>query len=80
MLSLILASIALLVLGGGIAQNIMQISIEGFSVPRALVFDTSQLPYQFMYMTSQALLALAPFGGDADFGICWAAHDGRLVI
>lgn len=61
MLSLILASIALLVLGGGIAQNIMQISIEGFSVPRALVFDTSQLPYQFMYMTSQALLALAPF-------------------
>ena len=61
MLSLILASIALLVLGGGIAQNIMQVSIEGFSVPRALVFDTSQLPYQFMYMTSQALLALAPF-------------------
>ncbi len=28
MLSLILASIALLVLGGGIAQNIMQVSIE----------------------------------------------------
>ena len=61
MLSLILASIALLVLGGGISQNIMQVSVEGFSVPRELVFDASQLPYQFMYMVSQVLLALAPF-------------------
>jgi flagellar biosynthetic protein FlhB len=61
MLSLILASVALLVLGGGISQNIMQVSVEGFSVPRELVFDASQLPYQFMYMASQALLALSPF-------------------
>ena len=61
MLSLILASIALLVLGGGISQNIMRVSVEGFSVPRELVFDASQLPYQFMYMASQVLLALAPF-------------------
>ena len=61
MLSLILASIALLVLGAGISQNIMQVSVEGFSVSRELVFDASQLPYQFMYMASQALLALAPF-------------------
>ena len=61
MLSLILASVALLVLGGGISQNIMQVSVEGFSVPRELVFDSSQLPYQFMYMASQALLALSPF-------------------
>ena len=29
MLSLILASVALLVLGGGISQNIMQVSVEG---------------------------------------------------
>ena len=61
MLSLILASIGLLVLGGGISQNIMQISAEGFSVPRELAFDASQLPFQFMYMASQALLALLPF-------------------
>ena len=54
MLSLILASVALLVLGGGISQNIMRVSVEGFSVPRELVFDASQLPYQFMYMASQA--------------------------
>ena len=63
MLSLILASIALLVLGGSISQNIMQISVEGFSVSRELAFDASQLPFQFMYMASQTLLALSPFGG-----------------
>ena len=61
MLSLILASIALLVLGGSISQNIMQISVEGFSVSRELAFDASQLPFQFMYMASQTLLALSPF-------------------
>jgi len=61
MLSLILASLTLLVLGGSISQDIMQISVEGFSVSRELAFDTSQLPFQFMYMASQALLALAPF-------------------
>ena len=61
MLSLILASIALLVLGGGISQNIMQISVEGFSISRELAFDANQLPFQFMYMASQTLLALSPF-------------------
>jgi len=61
MLSLILASIALLVLGGGISRNIMQISMEGFSISRELAFDASQLPFQFMYMASQTLLALSPF-------------------
>jgi flagellar biosynthetic protein FlhB len=61
MLSLILASIALLVLGGGISRNIMQISVEGFSISRELAFDASQLPFQFMYMASQTLLALSPF-------------------
>ena len=61
MLSLILASIALLVLGGGISRNIMQISVEGFSISRELAFDASQLPFQFMYMASQTLLALLPF-------------------
>ena len=61
MLSLLLASIALLVFGGYICQNLMQISVEGFSIPRELAFDTAQLPFQFMYMASQALLALSPF-------------------
>ena len=61
MLSLILASIALLVLGGGISRDIMQISVEGFSISRELAFDASQLPFQFMYMASQTLLALSPF-------------------
>ena len=61
MLSLILASIALLVLGGGISRNIMQISVEGFSISRELAFDANQLPFQFMYMASQTLLALSPF-------------------
>jgi flagellar biosynthetic protein FlhB len=61
MLSLLLASISLLVFGGYISQNLMQISIEGFSIPRELAFDTAQLPFQFMYMASQALLALSPF-------------------
>ena len=61
MLSLLLASISLLVFGGFISQNLMQISIEGFSIPRELAFDTAQLPFQFMYMASQALLALSPF-------------------
>ena len=61
MLSLILASIALMVLGGNISQSIMQISVEGFSVSRELAFDASQLPFQFMYMASQTLLALSPF-------------------
>ena len=61
MLSLILASIALMVLGGSISQSIMQISVEGFSVSRELAFDASQLPFQFMYMASQTLLALSPF-------------------
>ena len=61
MLSLMLAAIALLVLGGNISQNIMKISVEGFSVSRELIFDPSQLPFQFMYMASQALLALLPF-------------------
>ena len=32
MLSLMLAAIALLVLGGNISRNIMNISVEGFSV------------------------------------------------
>jgi flagellar biosynthetic protein FlhB len=61
MLSLLLASISLLVFGGFISQNLMQISVEGFSIPRELAFDTAQLPFQFMYMVSQALLALSPF-------------------
>ena len=61
MLSLILASIALLVLGGGISRNIMQISVEGFSISRELAFDANQLPFQFMYMASETLLALSPF-------------------
>ena len=61
MLSLMLAAIALLVLGGNISRNIMNISVEGFSVSRELIFDPSQLPYQFMHMASQALLALLPF-------------------
>ena len=61
MLSLLLASISLLVFGGYISQNLMQISVEGFSIPRELAFDTAQLPFQFMYMASQALLALSPF-------------------
>ncbi|MDA8660078.1 flagellar biosynthesis protein FlhB [Luminiphilus sp.] len=61
MLSLLLASISLLVFGGYISQNLMQISVEGFSIPRELAFDTAQLPFQFMYMASQALLALLPF-------------------
>ena len=61
MLSLLLASISLLVFGGHISQNLMQISVEGFSVPRELAFDTAQLPFQFMYMASQSLLALSPF-------------------
>ena len=61
MLSLILASLTLLVLGGSISQNIMQISVEGFSVSRELAFDATQLPFQFMYMASEALLALSPF-------------------
>ena len=57
MLSLLLASISLLVFGGYISQNLMQISVEGFSIPREL----AQLPFQFMYMASQAILALSPF-------------------
>jgi flagellar biosynthetic protein FlhB len=61
MLSLLLASISLLVFGGHISHNLMQISVEGFSVPRELAFDTAQLPFQFMYMASQAILALSPF-------------------
>ena len=61
MLSLLLASISLLVFGGFISQNLMQISVEGLSIPRELAFDTAQLPFQFMYMASQALLALSPF-------------------
>jgi flagellar biosynthetic protein FlhB len=61
MLSLLLASISLLAFGGYISQNLMQISVEGFSIPRELAFDTAQLPFQFMYMASQALLALSPF-------------------
>ena len=61
MLSLLLASISLLVFGGFISQNLMQISVEGFSIPRELAFDTAQLPFQFMYMASKALLALSPF-------------------
>ena len=61
MLSLLLASISLLVFGGYISQNLMQISVEGFSIPRELAFDTAQLPFQFMYMASQAILALSPF-------------------
>lgn len=61
MLSLLFASIALLLLGGGISQNIMRISADGFSVSRELAFDASQLPFQFMYMASQTLLALSPF-------------------
>lgn len=61
MLSLMLAAIALLVLGGNISRNIMNISVEGFSVSRELIFDPNQLPYQFMHMASQALLALLPF-------------------
>ena len=61
MLSLLLASISLLVFGGYISQNLMQISVEGFSIPRELAFDTAQLPFQFMYMASQVLLALLPF-------------------
>jgi flagellar biosynthetic protein FlhB len=61
MLSLLLASISLLVFGGHISQNLMQISVEGFSIPRELAFDTAQLPFQFMYMVSHALLALSPF-------------------
>ena len=61
MLSLILASIALLVLGGGISRNIMQISVEGFSISRELAFDANQLPFQFMYMASETLLTLSPF-------------------
>ena len=61
MLSLLLAAISLLVFGGYISQNLMQISVGGFSIPRELAFDTAQLPFQFMYMASQALLALSPF-------------------
>ncbi len=61
MLSLLLASISLLAFGGYISQNLMQISVEGFSIPRELAFDAAQLPFQFMYMVSQALLALSPF-------------------
>ena len=61
MLSLLFASIALLLLGGGISQSIMRISADGFSVSRELAFDASQLPFQFMYMASQTLLALSPF-------------------
>ena len=61
MLSLLLASISLLVFGGYISQNLMQISVEGFSISRELAFDAAQLPFQFMYMASQALLALSPF-------------------
>ena len=61
MLSLLLASISLLVFGGYISQNLMQISVEGFSIHRELAFDAAQLPFQFMYMASQALLALSPF-------------------
>lgn len=61
MLSLLLASISLLVFGGHISQNLMQISVEGFSIPRELAFDAAQLPFQFMYMVSNALLALLPF-------------------
>ena len=61
MLSLLFASIALLLLGGGISQSIMRISADGFSVSRELAFDAAQLPFQFMYMASQTLLALSPF-------------------
>ena len=61
MLSLLFASIALLLLGGGISQSIMRISADGFSVSREMAFDASQLPFQFMYMASQTLLALSPF-------------------
>ena len=61
MLSLLFASIALLLLGGGISRSIMRISADGFSVSREMAFDASQLPFQFMYMASQTLLALSPF-------------------
>jgi len=61
MLSLLFASIALLLLGGGISQSIMRISADGFSVSSELAIETSQLPFQFMYMASQTLLALSPF-------------------
>ena len=78
MLSLLLASISLLVFGGYISQNLMQISVEGFSIPRELAFDTAQLPFQFMYMASQALLALSPFM--AIMLVSVFAIDGHLML
>ncbi|EED30893.1 flagellar biosynthetic protein FlhB [gamma proteobacterium NOR5-3] len=60
MLSLLITGVGLWVLGGGLVDNLLAITSAGFSVDRAAVFDTQQLPVHFMHMVISALLALAP--------------------
>jgi flagellar biosynthetic protein FlhB len=61
MLSLLLATAGLWVLGGGLVDDLFAMATAGFSVDRALAFDTARLPVHFMQMALTALGALLPF-------------------
>ncbi|MDP5054965.1 MAG: flagellar biosynthesis protein FlhB, partial [Congregibacter sp.] len=60
MLSLLITGVGLWILGGGLIDGLLAITTSGFSVDRALAFDTEQLPVHFMHMMVSALLTLVP--------------------
>jgi len=61
MLSLLLATAGLWALGGGLVEDLFAMATAGFSVDRALAFDTARLPVHFMQMALTAVVALMPF-------------------
>ena len=60
MLSLLFAGAALWTFGGALVEQMFALGTEGFSVDRALAFDTEQLPVHLMHLMLTAILALAP--------------------
>jgi flagellar biosynthetic protein FlhB len=61
MLSLLAAGLGLWMLGGALVERLFAISAAGFSVDRALAFDSGLLAVHFMSLVANTLLALAPF-------------------
>jgi flagellar biosynthetic protein FlhB len=61
MLSLLAAAMGMITLGPAMVADLYRIASQGFSVDRALAFDTEQLPVHLLYLLTEAVVALAPF-------------------
>ena len=77
MLSLILASLALLVLGGNISQTSCRLAWKASRYPASWLSMPAQLPVPiYVHGLAGSAGAVAVYGGDAGFGICRSADDG----